>query len=218
MNDSAPELLRSTFHKYIFRGERHCLEQFSFAGTTVHVVRSRRRSIGLELKPDGTVWLRLPLRVSQREVQAFLQSKEAWLRRHLAEQAAREEAAEALGLVPLTEAELSALTKAARADLTARCERFAPLVGVDYGRISIRHQKTRWGSCSAKGNLNFNCLLMLAPEEVRDYVVVHELTHRREMNHSPKFWAAVEAVLPDYREQERWLKKNGPLLQRRIGN
>lgn len=194
------------------------MEQISFAGTTVFVVRSRRRSIGLELKPDGTVYLRLPLRVSQRDVQAFLQSKEAWLRRHLNEQAARDRAAEAMGLAPLTETELSALTKAAREDLTARCEHFAPLVGVDYGRISIRHQKTRWGSCSAKGNLNFNCLLMLAPEEVRDYVVVHELTHRREMNHSPKFWAAVEAVLPEYREQERWLKKNGPLLQRRIGN
>lgn len=194
------------------------MEQILFAGTTVFVVRSRRRSIGLELKPDGTVYLRLPLRASRREALAFLESKEAWLRRHLAEQSARDEAAEALGLTPLTEEELSALTRAAREDLTVRCERFAPLVGVDYGRISIRHQKTRWGSCSQKGNLNFNCLLMLAPEAVRDYVVVHELTHRKEMNHSPKFWAAVEAVLPDYREQERWLKKNGPLLQRRIGN
>ena len=93
----------------------------------------------------------------------------------------------------------------------------APLVGVSYGGITIRAQKTRWGSCSSKGNLNFNCLLLLAPAEVLDYVVVHELCHRREMNHSPKFWAEVERVLPDYDARRKWLKENGPGLISRLG-
>jgi len=89
-------------------------------------------------------------------------------------------------------------------------------VGVDYGRITIRSQRTRWGSCSAKGNLNFNCLLMLCPEEVRDYVVIHELCHRKELNHSPKFWAEVEKVCPDHARQRKWLKENGGSLIARL--
>ena len=86
---------------------------------------------------------------------------------------------------------------------------YAPVVGVTYGRITIRNQRTRWGSCSAKGNLNFNCLLMKAPPEVLDYVVVHELCHRLEMNHSPRFWAQVERVLPDYKVSRKWLREHG---------
>ena len=85
-------------------------------------------------------------------------------------------------------------------------------MNVSYGRISIREQKTRWGSSSSKGNLNFNWRLILAPEEVLDYVVVHELAHRREMNHSKAFYAVVEAVLPDYRAARRWLREHGDSL------
>ena len=84
---------------------------------------------------------------------------------------------------------------------------FALRMGVDYGRITIREQKTRWGSCSSKGNLNFNWKLLLLDPELLDYVVVHELAHRREMNHSKNFWKIVEAELPDYRERRRRLKE-----------
>lgn len=86
---------------------------------------------------------------------------------------------------------------------------YAEKIGVDYGRVTIRNQKTRWGSCSAKGNLNFNCLLMLAPEDVLDYVVIHELCHRKEMNHSPRFWSEVAKIMPDYKNSKIWLKENG---------
>lgn len=96
----------------------------------------------------------------------------------------------------------------ARQRITRRVEYFAPLVGVTYNRIFIKEQKTRWGSCSSLGNLNFNWKLILLNEELLDYVVVHELAHRKQMNHSPTFWAEVERVLPDYRERRRRLRES----------
>lgn len=95
----------------------------------------------------------------------------------------------------------------ARRKITGRVEYFAPLVGVDYNRIFIKEQKTRWGSCSSLGNLNFNWKLILLDELLLDYVVVHELAHRKQMNHSPAFWAEVERVLPDYRERRKRLRE-----------
>ncbi|MED9932452.1 MAG: M48 family metallopeptidase [Catenibacillus sp.] len=92
----------------------------------------------------------------------------------------------------------------------------APMVGVDYGRITIRNQRSRWGSCSAKGNLNFNCLLILFPGDVIDYVVVHELCHRKHMNHSAEFYAEVECVFPQYRRCKKWLRENGSLYLNRV--
>ena len=111
---------------------------------------------------------------------------------------------------------MTALGEKAVQDLSARAAAFARKMGVRYHGITIRNQKTRWGSCSAKGNLNFNCLLMLCPEEVRDYVVVHELCHRKEMNHSAAFWAEVEKYCPDYKFHRKWLKENGASLIARL--
>ena len=144
------------------------------------------------------------------QVQQFVDSKMPWIEAHLNKITARP------AVPKLTGQELQALAKQAGEDLSQRVSRFAPLVGVSYGRITIRAQRTRWGSCSAKGNLNFNCLLMLAPETVRDYVVVHELCHRKEMNHSRRFWEEVEAVLPDCRLHRKWLKENGSTLMARL--
>ncbi len=88
----------------------------------------------------------------------------------------------------------------------------AATLGVSFGRLAIKDTRSRWGSCSSKGNLNFSWRLVLAPPEVHDYVVAHEVAHLREMNHSPRFWAHVETLCPLYREHRRWLRLNGATL------
>ena len=174
------------------------------------LVRSRRRTISICIRPTGEVEVRCPLRCSKREAEAFLVSKEDWVRRHLQAIARRPE------LPRLTDAELQALAKQAAAVIPEKVRQFAPQIGVSCGRVTIRSQKTRWGSCSAQGNLNFNCLLMLAPEEVQDYVVIHELCHRKHLNHSSDFWAEVERHCPNYRTHKTWLKDNGSALISRL--
>ena len=116
------------------------------------------------------------------------------------------------------DAYIKELADKARIFIPERVKYYAEVIGVDYGRITIRCQKTRWGSCSSKGNLNFNCLLMLMPSEVIDYVVVHELCHIKQMNHSKAFWKEVEKVLPNYRKSAVWLKNEGSRIMMRRNN
>lgn len=172
------------------------------------VIRSDRRTLAIQILTDGTVLVRSPRRVSEDRIRAFVESKAAWIAKHKKKESAPGE--------KLTPEALRQLTDRAAQVIGERVNFFAPLVGVTYGRVTIRHQRTRWGSCSGKGNLNFNCLLLLAPEKVLDYVVVHELCHRKELNHSPAFWAEVKRVLPDYGECRKWLKQNGARLIGRL--
>ncbi len=179
----------------------------------MEVVRSRRKTLALEVQEDR-VLLRAPLRCPRATLEAFVEKNRGWLSRRLRDQEARREA---LAAIPaLSEEELSALQKRGRTVFAERAAYFAPLVGVRYGRIHVRRQRSKWGSCSSQGNLNFNCLLLLAPAEVLDYVVVHELCHRLEMNHSPRFWAEVARVLPDWQEARRWLREQGDTLMARL--
>ena len=108
-----------------------------------------------------------------------------------------------------------AMRDAAKVAIPPRVAYFADLMGVEYGKITLRFQKTKWGSCSSDGNLNFNCLLMLAPPDVLDSVIVHELCHRVDMSHSASFYAQVRRVLPTYDRSRAWLKENGPILLER---
>ena len=172
------------------------------------VIRSQRKSLSLQITREGQIVVRCPSRYPQKEIQRFVQSKQDWLRAHLSALPAP--------MPKFTEEELEILHGEAKAWFPQRTALYAEALGVTYGRITVRHQKSRWGSCSAAGNLNFNCLLMLAPEEVRDYVVVHELCHRKEMNHAPAFWAEVEKILPDYQSRRQWLADNSRRLIGRL--
>ena len=179
------------------------------------LIRSARRTIGAEIK-NGRLVVRAPYLATRGAVERFLADNRSRLESMLVKAREREEKKAA---VPkLTAEEIRALAAEARKVIPARCAYFAPLVGVTYGRVTIRTQRSRWGSCSAKGNLNFNCLLMKAPPEVLDGVVVHELCHLREMNHSARFYAEVTRVLPDYKRRRKWLKDNGDLLMAMLEN
>lgn len=105
----------------------------------------------------------------------------------------------------------------ARQLISARAAHWAALLGVKYNRIAIKSQRTMWASCSRRGNLNFNWRLADAPAEALDYVIIHELCHLRELNHSKQFWAHVADACPDYKAARRWLRDNsGPLMTGRL--
>ena len=180
----------------------------------VTVKRSRRRTLSIEITPQAAVLVRAPYSMPNQDIRRFLQEKSGWIDRHIA--SARQNLAKRADIEPLSDEELEHLADQALRVIPERVAHFASIMGVSYGRITIRNQRTRWGSCSAKGNLNFNCLLMLAPADVLDYVIVHELAHRKEMNHSKRFWSEVAAVLPDYRDYVAWLKDHGTELMQRM--
>ncbi|GJD95548.1 M48 family metallopeptidase [Methylobacterium iners] len=106
------------------------------------------------------------------------------------------------------------LEREARADLRRSVETYAAALGQAPKRITVRDTRSRWGSCTARGDLNFSWRLILAPPVVLDYLVAHEMAHLREMNHSPRFWALVGSLCPHVEEAERWLKRNGAALHR----
>ena len=175
----------------------------------VTVIRSNRKTVAIQVNSDLSVTVRAPRSASEKDIEEILKKKEAWISKHIEKIKKTKERLEADPTEKLTREKVIALAEEALKVIPARVEYFARVIGVTYGKITIRNQKTRWGSCSSKGNLNFNCLLMLAPPEVLDYVVVHELCHRKQMNHSKAFWSEVEKVLPDYKEARKWLKEEG---------
>ena len=179
----------------------------------LRIIRSRRKSIQIQALPEGLV-VRAPAGMSDSRIRAFLEKHHRWIGIHMEKAArSRQEANEA---GRLTMDEIRELADRALKEIPPRAAHYAALMGVTYGRITIRNQKSRWGSCSAKGNLNFNCLLMLCPPEVIDSVVVHELAHRLEMNHSPRFYEQVRRVFPEYDRWNRWLKENGSAIMKRM--
>lgn len=181
--------------------------------TDYRIIRSSRKTVGIEIR-NGEVIVRAPQRMTKAEIDKIITANEDRIRKMLEKAAERESS---LGdVIPLTGEEIRQLAAKALEYIPSRVKYYAGKMGVTYGGITIRNQKTRWGSCSSKGNLNFNCLLMLTPPEVIDSVVVHELCHLREMNHSARFYAEVEKVFPDYRKWDGWLKEHGAAIMKRM--
>ena len=189
--------------KYILQTDNETIE--------IPIIRSKRKTLGLEVKYDGTVNARVPMR-APREI---IRKRQEWsLAGNNQDDVAGEfgerkkrgaNAVDPSKILPPVE------TKEGKAKIRQYIERqveyYAKIMGVTYGRISMRNQKTRWGSCSSNGNLNFNNRLLFVPEELVDYVVVHELAHRKEMNHSNAFWNVVEKYMPDYKERRKKLRE-----------
>ena len=186
----------------------------------VKIIRSNRKTLAIQINPDLSVTVRAPMYAPQSDIERILREKESWIQKHIEKireqeekrkktQGEKGEYGESVESEYLTNEEIKKLADKALQHIPKRVSYYAKQIGVTYEKITIRNQKTRWGSCSSKGNLNFNCLLMLTPPEVIDYVIVHELCHRKEMNHSRVFWAEVEKVIPNYKEQVKWLKENG---------
>lgn len=179
------------------------------------IIHSKRKSILLQIREDLSVEVRAPLRMSDSDIKKFVSDHGEWISRNI--QKVREHERRCESLTTFTEEEIRQLKSAAGEYIPSRVRHYSELMGVTFSSVSIRMQKTLWGSCSSSGRLSFNCLLMKAPAEVIDYVVVHELSHRKHMNHSDAFWALVEKYCPSYRENRRWLRTSGALLMRMSG-
>jgi hypothetical protein len=170
----------------------------------VYFVRHRRaRRYLLRVDPDGRVRVTIPRGGSKREADAFVQRHTDWVARQRAR------------LTPsaLGADERRALRERARTELPARLLELAALHGMTVTGISIRNQRTRWGSCGRDGNISLNWRLVLMPPAVRDYVLIHELMHLRRLDHSPAYWKLVAAACPEYRDARHWLRLNGPALR-----
>ena len=181
----------------------------------LQVIRSNRKTLAMRITGPNQVEIRAPRSATKSQIDDFIRQHQSWLDKHLAIVNQREE--ELSSLPAFTAQEIRALADRALQAIPPRVYHFSKLLSVTYGRITIRNQKSKWGSYSSQGNLNFNCLLMLCPPAVMDYVVIHELCHRKEMNHSPRFWAEVEKLDPDYKAHRQWLKDEGSKLIARMG-
>ena len=173
------------------------------------LIRSKRKTLSMQMTEGGLV-VRAPFSASEKSISDFLKKHERWIKKR--EEELERRLAEAEKYPPLTDEDIKRLAEAARSYIPQRVARYADMAGGKYGRITIRNQRTRWGSCSSKGNLNFNCLLMLTPPEVIDSVVVHEVCHLKHMDHSARFYRDVRRLYPEYDKWNGWLKKNGKVI------
>lgn len=172
----------------------------------VEIIRSKRRSMAIQIRTDGSVVVRVPMHASDRAIKRFVSAHARWIadnRGQMFER--RKKLADNPYDIPAWDSLSATDKKIAKQKIMEHVDYYARRMEIDYGSISMRNQKSRWGSCSSKGNLNFNYRLAYLPEELLDYVVVHELAHRRHMDHSAAFWEEVETYYPAYKKCRQML-------------
>ena len=170
------------------------------------IIRSRRRSLALIIDHAARLIVRAPLRLREEEIIRLVSQRSHWVERKVREISSRPRQT----LIPQHEA--NEWKKVARQKIEARCRIFSGITGLWPKAIRISNARTRWGSCSTSGRVSFSWRLALFPDEIIDYVVVHELVHLAEPNHSRYFWEKVERVMPDHRAHRRWLREKGSFL------
>lgn len=196
--------------KFVYKG----MIKMKIGEYNVEVRRSKRKSAAIKITADMQIVVFVPLYVSDNEIERMVISKSKWIDEHMLKvQSTIDERSK---LEKITFEQVKELADQAVEYIPKRVKYYAEKENFVYNKITIKNLVSRWGSCSTKGNLNFNCLLMLTPDYVIDYIVVHELCHLREMNHSEKFWAEIEKIMPDYQRAELWLKQNGGNLISRM--
>lgn len=196
--------------KFVYKG----MMKMKIGEYNVEVRRSKRKSATIKITADMQIVVFVPLYVSDNEIERLVISKSKWIDEHMLKvQSTIDERSK---FEKITFEQVKELADQAVEYIPKRVKYYAEKENFVYNKITIKNLVSRWGSCSTKGNLNFNCLLMLTPDYVIDYIVVHELCHLREMNHSEKFWTEVEKIMPDYQRAELWLKQNGGNLISRM--
>ena len=154
----------------------------------------------LAVYPDAQVVLTAPTSYGMGIIERFVEKHSDWLHRTVAKTVGRK-------VTYIKKAEIEMLKKDALILASRRCSHFAKLYGLEYKKITIRAQKSRWGSCSRAGNLSFNYKIAALPPHSADYIIVHELCHLAEMNHSKRFWALVARTIPNHKELRKELRK-----------
>ena len=164
------------------------------------IIRSSRRTVAITIK-DGRVILKAPLGLSDKDAEKIISSHEKWITEKLEKSKNRKNIYDSL-----TEEQIAILRRSAKVYFKEKIDYYSKIMGLEYSRMTITGAKTRFGSCSSKGGIAFSYRLMLYPESAREYVIVHELAHLVEMNHSKRFYDVVASVLPDHKERRRLLK------------
>ena len=174
------------------------------------LVRSRRRTLALEIQKDGALLVRSPLMFPTEAIHRFIGQKICWIERKRKE--AVEKDRSRMLLPKLSEALVEHHKKLAEQKISERLEHYSSRLGISYRRCRISSARSRWGTCSRGGGLGFSWRLAMAPAPVLDYVVIHELVHILEHNHSGRFWEKVKQICPEYKRWKQWLKENDHLL------
>ncbi len=167
------------------------------------IVRSKRKTVGIEIDENCKLILRLPLRYPESSVPSLISRQQRWIDKHIEIQKRR-----LLCRRPLSDDEVLRLKEKARAQLPGKVKYYSDILGLKPSGIKITSAQKRFGSCSSKNSLCFSYILMQYPESAVDYVVVHELAHIRYKNHGRDFYSLIESVMPDYKQRQKLLKES----------